>query len=233
MNEKKLPEKSKMKDIGIAYEATLPMGIDDLNEFQGDLKELSEESFAKLSNEIITTGFAFAPHVWNNPKDGKYYLVDGHQRIKTIRRLAKESGFRIPKIPVVPVKAKSIQEAKRRVLQAASQYGTIKEKGLVDFMSDMKIDLSGLTAAFKFPDIDLSHFGNVHFPEEKGGLSTSEVNKGDENSEWVNLPKFEGGQGYTRLIFHFKNEKEREAYVKKNKIKVTMIKSNQWIVHIK
>src|SRR5271167_320788 len=122
--------KPKMKDIGIAYENAVPLPITDLNDFQGDLKELSEESFAKLSKEIMSTGFAFAPHAWKNPKDDKWYLVDGHQRIKTVRRLIKESGFRMPNIPVIPVKAKSFAEAKRRVLQAASQFGTINLKGL-------------------------------------------------------------------------------------------------------
>lgn len=156
-----------MKDIGIAYDKPVTLSVDDLNDFQGDLKELSEESFAKLSKEIITTGFAFAPHAWLNPKDKKWYLTDGHQRVRTVRRLIKESGFRISKIPVVPVKARSFDEAKRRVLQAASQYGHIQSSGLFDFMKDAHLKMDEVRHSFDMPTIDFDRFEMAFFPKTK------------------------------------------------------------------
>lgn len=150
---------SKIKDIGIAYDDLERVPISSLHDFQGDLKELSEESFAKLSKEIIKTGFAFAPHAWKNPKDKRWYLVDGHQRIKTIRRLMNQSGFRVPKIPIVPVRAKSYAEAKRRVLQAAAQFGEINPKGLATFMKESQVTFDDFKASFEFPTIEIEDLG--------------------------------------------------------------------------
>src|SRR3990172_1754392 len=108
------------KVIQVVCDSGTRVPIGELNDFQGDLKDLSEAAFGSLSMEIISTGFAFAPHVWKNPEDGKWYILDGHQRLKTVRRLIEQSGFNIDGIPVVPVQAASFKEAKRRVLQAAS-----------------------------------------------------------------------------------------------------------------
>lgn len=164
------------KDIEIAYDKPVLLPISELNDFQGDLKELSDDAFAKLSGEIMRTGFAFAPHVWRSPKDKKWYLVDGHQRIKTVRRMMHDSGFRVPKIPAIPVKAATISEAKRRVLQAASQYGEITQQGLFNFTQEAKIDFKEVSASFDFPTIDMSQFSKFFEappPEAKDGKKES------------------------------------------------------------
>lgn len=149
---------SKLKEIGIAYDEMVAIAWRDLHDFQGDLKELSEASYHKLSTEIKETGFAFAPHVWKNPVDRLWYKVDCHQRVKTVLRMVDE-GVRAPKkVPCVPVKAKSMKEAKRRVLQASSQYGEITKQGLFDFMKDAGVDFDDFRDSFEFPTIDLEKF---------------------------------------------------------------------------
>jgi hypothetical protein len=175
---KKTPTKPATRSIDIAYDNLESVSINALNDFQGDLKELSEKSYAKLSAEIATTGFAFAPHAWRNPKDSKWYLVDGHQRIKTVRRMMKESGLRVNRIPVIPVRARSYEEAKRRVLQAASQYGEIIPQGMFDFMKGAKLGLEDM-ASFDFPTLDLDKF-KMFFekPPEKGN-SNKEIEGGE------------------------------------------------------
>lgn len=161
-----------VKSISIAYGKPVIVSLDEIHEFQGDLKELSEDSYKKLATEIETTGFAFSPHVWLNK--GKYYLIDGHQRCKTLKRLCEEKKIKAPKISVIPVEAKNKKEAKMRVLQAASQYGRVTDEGLKKFVIDAKIELSDLER-FDFPTIDLPDFEKELRGESKGLIDDDEI----------------------------------------------------------
>jgi ribosomal protein S27AE len=168
-----------VKTIDIAYEKPVRVPISALNDFQGELKTLSEESYSKLSKEITSTGFAFAPHAWRNPKDRKWYLVDGHQRIKAVRRLCDESGYKIEPIQVIPVKAKSYEEAKRRVLQAASQYGEVIPQGLYEFLSESEIKFDDFKESFDFPTLNIEKFAAFfEKPKEESKNNNSEVDGG-------------------------------------------------------
>jgi hypothetical protein len=153
------------KTIRLAYGKLTPTSFTELHDFQGDLKELTKESYEKIKKEMVETGFAFAPHAWKDPKRRKLFLIDGHQRIKALRRLAKD-GYKIPKIPTVIVEAKSHEEAKRRVLQGVSQYGHVTQQGLYDFTVGAKLDPKLLEVSFDIPGIDLSAF-NLNFFGDK------------------------------------------------------------------
>ncbi len=212
-------------DIKIAYNSPIEAHIDDLNAFQGDLKELSGESYHKLSTEIMETGFAFAPHIWINPKDKKLYLIDGHQRISVVKRLIEE-GHKIKKIPVIPVFAKTFQDAKKRILQATSQYGRITNQGLANFATEAKIDISDLLKSFELPNFDFNKFQEQFIDAGKlvdvaaHARAVGMVNKGDESSEWSDMPEFKAGEGYLKIILHFKTEAGRDKYIKKNRFKI-------------
>ncbi len=151
-----------MKTIRIRCESNKTLLITEIHDFQGDLKELSKENYESLKNEILTTGFSFAPHVWLDENDQKFYLVDGHQRLRVLRRLSEES-YQIPPIPVVVVQADDLKQAKRRVLQGTSQYGIMKDDGLYEFMQKSEIDFSDIKS-FRLPDIDTDKF-RIEFDE--------------------------------------------------------------------
>lgn len=185
------------KTIAIKYKAALDLGHTELHDFQGELKVLSDENYEKLKKEIISTGFAFAPHAWQNPSDQNWYLVDGHQRIATLKRLADE-GWVIPSIPIVPVQAASYGEAKRRVLQGVSQYGQMTEGGLKAFLVDSKISIPDVKISFDFPTIDIPSFVSEHF-RENGGDTVS--NKGDYKNSAQNLENFLGSDVRRITIF--------------------------------
>lgn len=172
------------KAIRIACSSGIALPVDDLADLQGELKELSEVNFAKLSKEILATGFAFAPHAWKNPEDGKTYLVDGHQRVKTVKRLRDEQGFTVAPLPVVMVEASTIQEAKRRVLQATSQYGEMTPQGLYDFMILADIKLEDVKVSFDLPQVDLDKFSSFFStpepaPVQQNASSSSEISEND------------------------------------------------------
>lgn len=155
------------KSINISIDGTATVELDKLNDFQGELKELPDAARQKLRKEIIETGFAFTPHAWLNPDDDRLYLVDGHQRVSVLRGLAAE-GYDIPPIPVTLVHATTIRDAKRRVLQAASQYGQMTAQGLYDFTIINDINIDDIRTSFDFPQINMEKFNSFfEKPEEK------------------------------------------------------------------
>ena len=148
-------------EVRLACRSAMTLELDAMHELQGDLKELSKENYARLKNEISETGFAFAPHVWSD--GSKWFLVDGHQRRRVLQKM-REEGWRIPPIPVVPVEARDLKEAKRRVLQGTSQYGEMTEDGLYEFMNASGLALPDIEA-FRLPDIDTEHFKDNFFED--------------------------------------------------------------------
>ena len=146
-----------MNTIKIAVRGAFNLPIDDIHHFQGDLKTLSIENFEKLKKEILETGFAFAPHVWQNPDDKRWMLLDGHQRCNVLRELQRK-GYDVPPVPVNPVEAKDFKEARRRVLQGTSQYGEMTSEGLYEFALTSEITFEDLADSFVFPEIDFDQY---------------------------------------------------------------------------
>jgi hypothetical protein len=140
-----------------------------LRPFQGNLKELSEANFIKLKGLITTMGFSFPVFVWQDPDGGHEYLLDGHQRVRTLTEMKKE-GFEIPDIPVADVEADSFSNAKKKLLAAASQFGSFQSQGLYEFISENKFDVDGISENFTMPEIDMGKFKTEFYdgpPEPK------------------------------------------------------------------
>ena len=150
---------TKQIQIKVTGAATLP--IDELIAFQGDLKHLERDQYEKLRANIIELGFSFPFHVWVH--EGKNNIIDGHQRLTALKLMRENEGFVIPPLPVNYVEAENLAQAKRKVLAAASQYGTFSDLGLLNFMKDAAIDLPELMGKFDFPEIDMQKFGAEHF----------------------------------------------------------------------
>ena len=136
--------------IKIMVDAAHVADISKFTAFQGGLKTLSEDNYEKLSKEITETGFGFALHVWES--HDKLYLIDGHQRVNSLLRM-RDDGYEIPEIPYCLVKAKTFDDAKRRVLQGVSQYGKIDKEGFRDFVSDLDFTFDD---KFDLPDISFN-----------------------------------------------------------------------------
>lgn len=143
----------------------------DLEPYQGTLKDLSTTNYAKLKSSIIREGFCAPIFAWH--RKGKLYTLDGHQRVRTLTKMAEE-GYTIPEVPVDYIEAKSVQEAKRKILALTSQYGEITGDGLYAFMHEAKLNLQDLDA-FRFPEIDLGDFAAEYFEEEGGNTDDDEV----------------------------------------------------------
>lgn len=142
--------------------------LDDLHFFQDDLKSITPENMERLKREIVETGFAFTPHIWGNPEDSCKYILDGHHRVMALKELRAE-GYEVPMIPTNMVEAKTIAEARRRVLQASSSYAKITEKGLAAFSIKADLNPEDIKIAFDFPSVDMVKFNEI-FSQAAEGL---------------------------------------------------------------
>lgn len=168
MAKEKNPTSAIDKIVEIKCQGATTIDLEDLNEFQGNLKELSHKNYNKLKKEILTHGFSEPVSVWID--DGVTHLLNGHQRVRVLMGL-RDEGYYIPKVPASIVEASDMREAKEKVLALTSQYGEITDYGLYEFMDRAKLDYS-ILENYRFPELDLEKF--------KEGF---ELEKTDENIE--------------------------------------------------
>lgn len=128
--------------------------------FQGELKELSDENYKRLKQNIIQYGFSEAIGVWKDEKNTPY-ILNGHQRLRTLIRMEAE-GFQIPEIPILIIRAKDREEASMKLLSLTSQFGVMTQKGLYDYIKTNNIQIDKVVQNFKFPEINLKKF-NIEF----------------------------------------------------------------------
>jgi len=139
------------------------------------------------------------------------YIVAGHGR-KAAAIKAKMKEF-----PVVYQDFEN-EEAEYAFLQADNAIALWAE---LDF-SGINSDIADLG-----PDFDIDMLGIKNFT-----IDVSEkVNRGDENSEWVDMPEFKEGDKYIKLTFIFADEEKRLQYCKDNNISIERKMNNQWIVY--
>lgn len=137
--------------------------ISELNATQGDLKFLSKENYDKLKRNIEKHGFDIPVTVWIDSQ-GERWLLDGHQR----KHVLETEGWNQP-IPYLIIKAPNMQTASERLLQITSQYGTITQEGLDEFIAKFElpeIETIGSTSfdgIFEFPMAPLE--AEQHTPE--------------------------------------------------------------------
>jgi hypothetical protein len=160
--------------VEIKCEAKDRIAMEDLTEFQGNLKNLDEPSFRKLRNKILVQGFSFPIFVWKS-EDGNNFILDGHQRLRVLQALKKE-GYEIPEIPVAIVHADSYKEAKEKLLSAASQFGDIEGQGLYEYITENSMEPDYVLENFKMAGFDVDRFMAEYYQAEV-------PNYGDKNEE--------------------------------------------------
>lgn len=124
--------------IEIKCKGAEELSYKELVRLQGELKILSEESYHKFRSNLIENGFTEPIAIWRD--NGTNYILNGHQRLTTIKRMVENEHFTIGKIPISIVYANSMDEAKKKLLAMASEYGEITRDGLRDFLAGTTID---------------------------------------------------------------------------------------------
>ena len=186
------------KTVRIECQGATTASLDQLLPFQGKLKTLTDESYSKFKRIIEDLGFSEPISIWKQDKD--HNILNGHQRLETLKRMQAE-GWIVPPIPINLVQAKSIQEAKRKVLALTSQYGDITKDGLHEFMMEADLNFDDLSD-FKFEaDFTMDEFrADFDMPgngSESGNDDADAIPELDKNIHNVEL-----GQ-----VFHLGNHK--------------------------
>jgi hypothetical protein len=153
------------KTIRIACKAADLLDTKEIQGLQGELKDLSKENYEKLKASMVRHGFTSPVHVWRGKK--AYYNLDGHQRMRVLERLTNE-GWKIPKIPVVFIEAKTLKDAKEILLTHASTYGEMNEQGLLQFVIENELSPEWMAEHLHFADLDLGKFFDSNFNDPAG-----------------------------------------------------------------
>jgi len=162
--------------------------LNELEEFQEDIKTLSPENAEKLGKSIIENGFNMPFFVWRE-LDGEddltsnetIHLIDGHQRKKVLEQL-KGDGYILPEFfPCIKVSAKDIGEAKRKVLSFVSQMGVVDQQKLFEYMVGNDITISDLKDNFSIPDLQVFKFEDDFFNTKLEELGDPDL-QGDTDS---------------------------------------------------
>lgn len=150
--------------------------LDELTEFQGNLKERSADDYEKIERSIKKHGFSFPFFCWSH--DGINHVLAGHGRIGALQRMVAE-GEKLPPLPVVYVDCKDENEAKEILLKLNSQYGRMTAESVKEFLGDLQIDFEDLA----LPDGFLELSTEDAMKDTKGDDDAPEVDYGEPDSK--------------------------------------------------
>ncbi len=174
------------KEIKIIVEGKKTLPYKEIIETQGQLKSLSKENYEKLKQLFLQEDFAFCLNI-AMVKGKPFGLLDGHQRLRTIRTMVEEEGYQLVdikgkptnKLPVTVTHCKNKEHAGQLILSAVSQFGKIDEEGLYEFINEFAVDINSLET-FDLPDFDVDRFikgykGETPEDEEPTGKSQTTI----------------------------------------------------------
>lgn len=154
-------------NIDIKCVAADELDIDDLTEFQGNLKKRNDADIEKITKSIKKHGFSFPFFVW--PHDGINHVFDGHGRLLALKRM-RAQGVEIPPLPVSYIDADNEAEAKELLLKLNSQYGSMSTESVAEFLDDIEIDFSDIALPAGYLSfIDEDDVSDFDFPDLKSG----------------------------------------------------------------
>lgn len=130
----------------------LRLAVEELQDFQGGLKELPQDGYDRLKRSMERFGFSFPEFVWR--RGDEWMTLDGHQRLRVLRRegWAVDGG-----VPCVEIEAANEREAKQKLLLAVSAYGKVSPQGLYEFTETSGIPLTEFDLV-DLPGVDMEEF---------------------------------------------------------------------------
>jgi hypothetical protein len=137
--------------------------ISEINDLQGNLKDLSEKEYNALKTRIETKGFKYPFYVWIDKKGVKWTL-DGHQRKRVIETVWGKDTL----VPYIEVFAENKKEAKKEILAISSDYGKVTKDGWDEFAADFhEMDLKEIGEQTTFKEWFDADFEMPNFDEDK------------------------------------------------------------------
>jgi DNA-directed RNA polymerase beta subunit len=149
------------QELRITAQGQGVVSVKDLTPFQGKFKELTEKNAGKLRNQILESGFCSPVVIWK--KDGKKFIVDGHERVLVVQQMLDDGVIRLDEVsmerkeglmlPYSEVFPADEREAKMMLLSFCSSYGTVSKKHVKKFLGGTKLLEEDLQVVFNFPDL--------------------------------------------------------------------------------
>ncbi len=128
---------------------------------QGNFKDISPEAMGKLKKSILDNQFTQPFYVWENPKDGVLYCLDGRHRTLAMEEMSKE-GVNIPEeLPATFISCVDKQEAARLVLIYSSIYAKVSQEGLFDFITAYELNFDDMKLTMDLPEFDSVVFAGM------------------------------------------------------------------------
>jgi len=165
------------KEIKITCDGSHNLKLNEIHNFQGDLKELTDENKKKLKKSLIKYGFSFPFFCWKD-KDEKIWFEDGHSRCYVLKELEFE-GYKLPEtFPVCFIQAKDKKEAAEKLLLLNSKFGKITDEGLELYLDKFELndDFAEFSKLLNYDEIKLDEFVNENYNENENISSNSENN---------------------------------------------------------
>lgn len=171
-----------MKTIRIECDAKLMLPLSQLTGIQGDLKTMDKADFERLVKSFEQDGIDFTFHVWRDKAKKRWYMVDGHGRGLVLRELLKRGTHSLPKeqVPCTETFAKTLKEARRKILRSSSVYHKMTNDGLHRFMVDNGYSPDDLND-YALPDIDIPAFKMEFYDEPAAGIASQTGDKTNKN----------------------------------------------------
>jgi hypothetical protein len=143
--------------------------LDELVKLQGDLKSLNEKSYRKFKSQLIKNGFTSPFIIWIDGKKKKR-ILDGHQRLSTLKMMRSEKIILPDEYQAVVIKAENEKKAREILLGLASVYGKMNDETLGDFAAESDIDMSFIKDNIDLPflsGLDVDPIAKEKKKEEK------------------------------------------------------------------
>jgi hypothetical protein len=134
-------EETNQLTLQITCKGYTTVELDELHELQDPeepLKDLYEKDYVRLRNSLTKFGFTFPVFYWQDP-EGTKWIVDAHQRKKTLKKMRDEHWI-IPPLPADEIMATDKIEAKQKLLLQESTFGRMTQEGYDHFVEDVPMD---------------------------------------------------------------------------------------------
>lgn len=188
---------SKEVKVHCLYDKMLP--LDEIKPYEKNPNKHGQDQVQRLAKIYEYQGIR---HPIVICKD-RNVIAAGHCRLSSARVLG------LKEFPVVYQKFESDEQ----FYSFVTSDNAIADWAILDF-SEINAMIPNLG-----PDFDIDWFGLKNFKIDMNDL-IEDVNKGDESSEWIDMPEFKVGEKEFRLIICFKTEEERQVFIDQNKIQI-------------
>lgn len=114
--------------------------IDDIKNFQGNLKKRTDKDLLKLIKNMFMNGFIDAFSIWND--DGTYRILNGHGREDALSKIKAAGVPILEAFPVSYVHPQDEAEARKFLLSIDSSYGHYNQATLDEWVSEINNDIA-------------------------------------------------------------------------------------------